>query len=45
MAKENNIYKTIQAGQGWGYYDSEMRNRIVASVEAAHDHVRDVVAL
>jgi len=28
----------------WGYYESEMRNKIVASVEAAHDHDHGCVA-
>jgi hypothetical protein len=31
--------------RGVGYYDSEMRNKIVASVEATHDHAREDAAL
>ena len=35
----------IDTCEGPGYYDSEMRNKIMASVEAARDHVHDGVAL
>lgn len=39
MSKEKNLYK-CDTCEVVGYYNSEMRSKIVASVVVVHDHAR-----
>ena len=46
ITKKNRMYtRDDTCKPGLGYYDSETRNRIVASIETAHDLVHEGAAL